>query len=218
MLPLAAPMVESTTRSAIVIGITLCPTTWITWFLFQTMHFRVALLIKYRGRLLVLHRDEEKSRGPFVGDGLRVDDLHGREDGEVGHKGEDVEGGREGDSDRDGEGQVPAGVLDLLGDKVEVVPAVVGPQPGEECQGDGAGGDRVAHRARDGIEPLGEESCSVGQGVFCNCVKAMSVSSSAAPSHGQVEESAAENCSKGHLQIALMKVRSISLKVEEFGY
>ena len=142
------------------IGITLCPTTWITWFLFQTMHFRVALLIKYRGRLLVLHRDEEKSRGPFVGDGLGVDDLHGREDGEVGHEGEDVEGGREGDSDRDGERQVPAGVLDLLGDKVEVVPAVVGPQPGEECQGDGAGGDRVAHRARDGIEPLGEESSS----------------------------------------------------------
>ena len=37
MLPLAAPMVESTTRSAIVIGITLCPTTSITWFLFQMM-------------------------------------------------------------------------------------------------------------------------------------------------------------------------------------
>ena len=100
------------------------------------MHFRVALLIKYRGRLLVLHRDEEKSRGPFVGDGLGVDDLHGREDGEVGHEGEDVEGGREGDSDRDGEGQVPAGVLDLLGDKVEAVPAGVAEEPGVEGQRD----------------------------------------------------------------------------------
>ena len=52
MLPLAAPIVESTTRSAIVIGITLCPTTSITWFLFKKMHFRVALLLKYRGAYL----------------------------------------------------------------------------------------------------------------------------------------------------------------------
>ena len=106
----------------------------------------------------VFDRDEEEPRCPVVGDGLRVDDLNGREDGEVGDKCEDVDGGREGDSDGDGERQIPARVLDLLGDKVEVVPPVVGPQPGEKGQGDGAGGDRVSRRARDGIEPLGEES------------------------------------------------------------
>ena len=107
--------------------------------------------------LLVLNRDEEEPRGPVVGDGLRVDDLDGREDGEVGDEGEDVDGGGEGDPDGDGERQIPARVLDLLRDKVEVVPPVVGPQAGEEGQGDGAGGDRVARRRRDGVEPFGEE-------------------------------------------------------------
>ena len=37
-----------------------------------------------------------------------------------------------GDGDDDGEGEVPLGVDDLLGDVVEVVPAVVRPQPGVE--------------------------------------------------------------------------------------
>ena len=85
-------------------------------------------------------RAGEQPGAPVVGDGLGGDDVAGREEGEVGDVDEYVDDGDEGDGYEDGEGHVAPRLLDLLGDKVELVPPVVGPQGGVAGQGQGAEG------------------------------------------------------------------------------
>lgn len=62
--------------------------------------------------------------------------LVGRHDGQVGHVDQQIADGDHGNGDEDGERKVPPGVDDLLGDVVEVVPAVVGPKARVEGDGD----------------------------------------------------------------------------------
>ena len=84
----------------------------------------------------------EQPRTPVVGDGLRADNVAGREESEVGDVDEYVDDGDEWDRDEDGKGHVAARLLDLLGDKVELVPTVVGPEGGVASQSQGAKGQR----------------------------------------------------------------------------
>ena len=85
-------------------------------------------------------RAGEQPGAPVIGDSLRGDDVAGREEGEVGDVDEYVDYGDEGDGYEDGEGHVAPRLLDLLGDKVELVPPVVGPQGGVASQSQGAKG------------------------------------------------------------------------------
>ena len=75
---------------------------------------------------------------PVIGDGRGGNHVARREEGEVGYVDEDVDDGDEGYGDEDGERHVAARLLDLLGDKVELVPAIVGPQGGVAGQSKGA--------------------------------------------------------------------------------
>ena len=63
-------------------------------------------------------------------------DLSRGEHGEVGHVGEQVDDGHQRHGDADGARQVLGRLLDLLGDKVEAVPAGVAEEPGVEGQRD----------------------------------------------------------------------------------
>ena len=82
----------------------------------------------------------EQPGAPVIGDGLGGNDVAGREEREVGDVDEYVDDGDEGDGDEDCEGHVAPRLLDLLGDKVELVPPVVGPKGGVAGQGQGAEG------------------------------------------------------------------------------
>ena len=64
--------------------------------------------------------------------GAGGEDLGGREDGEVGNVGEEVDDGDEGERDVDGARQVLVRLLQLLRDKVEIIPASKAEQTGVE--------------------------------------------------------------------------------------
>ena len=68
--------------------------------------------------------------------GLGAEDLGHVERGVEGDVGHHVEDGDEEAGEDDGPGEVSHGVLHLLDDKVEVVPAVVGKEAGVEGEGD----------------------------------------------------------------------------------
>ena len=100
-------------------------------------------------RKVLISLNYSESRKAYDGDGVTDGHLRGRHDGEIGHVDEHVADGDEGDGDGDCQGQVLLRVLDLLRHVVEVVPAVVRPQPGVEGHGDVAGADGDASAARD---------------------------------------------------------------------